>query len=158
MNATKNTLPAATRERAAKMLNARVADALVLYSHAKHAHWNVRGPSFIALHELFDDVADAADEYGDLLAERAIMLGGVVHGAAHDAVANTALPKYTAVKPAWREHVDQLSSSLAAFGEQLVKDIATAEEINDPDTADVLTEVSRGVDKFLWFVEAHLAE
>jgi starvation-inducible DNA-binding protein len=55
-----------------------------------------------------------------------------------------------------RSHVEALSSALAAFGKAARKGIDQANELGDLDTADLFTEVSRGIDKWLWFVEAHL--
>jgi DNA-binding ferritin-like protein len=51
-----------------------------LHRHAKQAHWNVGGPYFTALHELFDRIATAADKDADLLAERLVALGGTADG------------------------------------------------------------------------------
>jgi len=55
-----------------------------------------------------------------------------------------------------RSHVEALSSALAAFGGAARKGIDQANELGDLDTADLFTEISRGIDKWLWFVEAHL--
>lgn len=158
MNRTRNKLDASIREKSIELLQARLADALVLYTHAKQAHWNVKGPNFIALHELFDDVAESADEYGDTIAERLVALGGTAHGTAKAASTATKLPDYPLETTKWRDHVEALSNALAAFGDALHQNIRAAADFGDDDTADVFTEVSRGVDKYLWFVESHLAE
>jgi len=57
---TRNDLPANTRTKVIELLNARLADAIDLGAQTKHAHWNVKGPNFIALHELFDKVPRAS--------------------------------------------------------------------------------------------------
>jgi starvation-inducible DNA-binding protein len=152
---TKNDLPQATRAQVAGLLNARLADCIDLQTQCKQAHWNVKGPSFIALHKLFDEINEDVEEYVDLLAERVVQLGGVAEGTARMVAGRTTLSEYPMVTdgPA---HVDALSSALAAFGSVARKAIGEVDELDDPDSADILTEISRGVDKWLWFVEAHL--
>jgi len=55
---TQNDLPSKARMEAVDLLNRHLADAIDLAYQAKQAHWNVKGPSFIALHELFDEVVE----------------------------------------------------------------------------------------------------
>lgn len=153
---TKNSLPAAARERLVELCNERLADAMDLASQAKQAHWNVRGPSFIALHELFDEVNDAVREHADLMAERAAQLGGVVNGTARDAAAGSTLTEYPHEITQGREHAAALSTALGSFGGKVRESIGIAEELGDADLADIFTEVSRSIDKFTWMVEAHV--
>jgi starvation-inducible DNA-binding protein len=153
---TKNDLSEGTRVKAIELLNARLADAVDLQTQTKHAHWNVKGPNFIALHELFDKVAEDVEDYVDMIAERAVQLGGVAEGTARMTAKRSALNEYPANAVSGRSHVEALSAALAAFGKSARKAIDTANEFNDLDTADLFTEVSRGTDKWLWFVEAHL--
>jgi starvation-inducible DNA-binding protein len=153
---TKNDLSEGTRVKAIELLNARLADAKDLQTQVKQAHWNVKGPSFIALHELFDKINDEVDEYVDEIAERAVQLGGVAEGTARMVAKRSSLPEYPAHAVEGRAHVEALSTVLAAFGKSARKAINDANEIGDLDTADLFTEVSRGIDKWLWFVEAHL--
>lgn len=153
---TKNDLPEATRARVADMLNKGLADCIDLQTQCKQAHWNVKGPSFIALHKLFDEVNEAVEEYVDLLAERVVQLGGVAEGTARMVAQRTTLDEYPRDAASGEAHVDALSSALAAFGSRTRKAIDQVDELGDADTVDLLTEVSRGTDKWLWFVEAHL--
>jgi starvation-inducible DNA-binding protein len=153
---TKNDLPAATRARVADLLNQRLADCIDLQTQCKQAHWNVKGPSFIALHKLFDDINEDVEEYVDLLAERVVQLGGVAEGTARTVAERSTLSDYPPMLASGEEHVDALSSALAAFGSGARKGIEQVEKLEDADTVDILTEISRGVDKWLWFVEAHL--
>jgi starvation-inducible DNA-binding protein len=153
---TKNDLPEATRVKAIELLNARLADCIDLQTQTKQAHWNVKGPNFIALHELFDEVNEAVEDYVDDIAERAVQLGGVAEGTARIVAKRSALAEYPAKAVDGRSHVEALSSALAAFGAAARKGIDQADELGDLDTADLFTEVSRGIDKWLWFVEAHL--
>lgn len=152
---TKNDLPEVTRLKIIDVLNSRLADGFDLYSQAKQAHWNVKGPSFIALHELFDQVASAVSGYVDLIAERVAQLGGVAEGTARLAAARSSLSEYPPGARDGLEHVAALSSALAAFGSKVRQSIDQTAALQDADTADIFTEISRGVDKYLWFVEAH---
>ena len=156
MYRTRNDLPESARTKLVELLNARLADAIDLQTQCKQAHWNVKGPEFIALHKLFDEVNEAVEEYVDLIAERAVQLGGVADGTARVAAKRSSLPEYPVKGGDGREHVGALSAVLAAFGKLVRAEIDRANELSDADTADLFTEVSRGVDKWLWFVEAHL--
>ena len=152
---TKNPLPAETRARVVALLNNRLADCVDLQSQCKQAHWNVKGPQFIALHKLFDEIYEAAEEYVDLIAERIVQLGGVAEGTVRAAAQRSSLREYPLVLSSGEEHVAALSDVLAQFSGMAREGITELEELEDPDSMDILTEVSRGVDKWLWFVEAH---
>jgi starvation-inducible DNA-binding protein len=152
---TQNDLPETARSSLIDLLDARLADATDLQTQMKQAHWNVKGPNFIALHELFDKVNEDVEDYVDTLAERVVQLGGVAHGTARQVAALSTLSEYPAVRDG-RQHVEAVSSALAAFGKLVRAAIDESERLGDRDTADLFTEVSRGVDKWLWFVEAHL--
>ena len=153
---TKNDLPEDTRAKVIELLNARLADCTDFQTQTKQAHWNVKGPNFISLHLLFDKINDAVEEYVDEIAERAVQLGGVAEGTARMVAKRSSLPEYPAKTVDGRSHVEALSSALAAFGAAARKGIDQSNELGDLDTADLFTEVSRGIDKWLWFVEAHL--
>jgi len=156
MYQTKNDIPEKTRTAVGTLLNARLADAVDLMHQAKQAHWNVKGPGFIALHKLFDEVVDAAEEYMDLIAERIVQLGGTAEGTVQVAAKRSALKEYPVEISGERDHVEALSSALATFGKQVRHAIDQSDELGDSDTADIFTEISRGTDKYLWFVEAYL--
>jgi starvation-inducible DNA-binding protein len=153
---TKNDLPEATRVKVIELLNARLADCKDLQTQTKQAHWNVKGPNFIGLHELFDKINEEVDEYVDEIAERAVQLGGVAEGTARVVAKRSSLPEYPLNIADGRSHVEALSSALAAFGKGARKAINETNDLGDLDTADLFTEISRGIDKWLWFVEAHL--
>jgi starvation-inducible DNA-binding protein len=153
---TKNDLSEATRVKAVELLNARLADCIDLQTQTKQAHWNVKGPNFIALHELFDKINEEVEEYVDDIAERAVQLGGAAEGTARMVARRSSLTEYPASAADGRTHVEALSTVLAAFGKTARKAIGDANDLGDLDTADLFTEVSRGIDKWLWFVEAHL--
>lgn len=156
MHRTKIDIAPEARESLVSLLNARLADLINLQLQAKQAHWNVKGPGFIALHELFDGVAGLAGGFVDLVAERAVVLGGVAEGTLAAVTAATRLPAYPLDIADGRDHVEALSSALAAAGKLVRAAIDQADSLGDADTADLFTEVSRELDKQLWFVEAHV--
>ena len=156
MYPTKNDLPETTRRQMIDLCNARLADAIDLQTQTKQAHWNVKGPDFIALHELYDKVNRDVEDYVDLLAERAVQLGGAVEGTARSVAKRTTLPEYPVKGGSGRQHVDALSSALAAFSKLMRGAIEESQRVNDQDTNDIFIEISRGTDKWLWMVEAHL--
>src|SRR5450830_1381364 len=146
-------LSANVRTKSVELLNKHLAAAIDLHGQVKQAHWNVRGPAFIAVHELFDKVADAVEEYSDTLAERAAALGGSAQRTVQVAAERTFLMPYALGIADEKEHITTLSISLATFGESARKAINEAAGYGDADTADLLTEISRGIDHQLWFVE-----
>ena len=153
--ATKNDLPEATRLEVIRLLNQRLADSIDLQTQCKQAHWNVKGPTFIGLHKLFDDINEDAEEYVDLIAERVVQLGGVAEGTVGVVAERSTLIDYPIGLVTGAEHVAALSDALAAFGRTVRLGIEEMNELEDAGSADILTEISRGVDKWLWFVEAH---
>src|SRR5258706_16089301 len=155
MHPTKNDLSEATRAKIIDLCNGRLADAIDLQTQCKYAHWNVKGPNFIALHELFDKINEDVEDYVDLIAERAVQLGGNADGTARMIVKRSSLAEYSVTQPGGKQHVQALSAALASFGKLVRRAIDASNEVNDADTADVFTEISRGVDKWLWMVEAH---
>jgi starvation-inducible DNA-binding protein len=156
MYTTKNDLPESTRSKLAQLLNARLADAIDLQTQMKQAHWNVKGPNFIALHELFDKVNEDIEDYVDLIAERVVQLGEIALGTARTVAQRSQQKEYPLNISTGRDHVEAVANALATFGKAARAAIDSSDELRDKDTADIFTEVSRGVDKWLWFVEAHL--
>jgi starvation-inducible DNA-binding protein len=156
MYPTKNDLSESTRTKVVQLLNARLADAIDLQTQMKQAHWNVKGPSFIALHELFDKVNEDVEDYVDLIAERVVQLGDIALGTARSVAQRSQQKEYPLTLSSGRDHVEAVANALATFGKAARAAIDASGELRDQDTADIFTEVSRGVDKWLWFVEAHL--
>ena len=116
----------------------------------------MKGPNFVGLHDLFDRVAGAAEEYVDLIAERAVALGRVAEGTVQIVSRRSELPEYPVTIAEWTAHVDAMRAALATFGKAARRAIDETTEMKDADTADLFTEVSRGIDKLLWMVEAHV--
>src|SRR5689334_10069793 len=155
LHPTRNNLREKIRCKSIDLLNQHLADVLDLGLQAKQAHWNVKGPHFIGLHELFDKVAEELEEFTDEIAERAVELGGVALGTVQVVAKHSHLAAYPLNIASGKEHVAALSGALAKFGASARGAIDTASQAGDADTADLFTEVSRGVDKLLWMVEAH---
>ncbi len=156
MYSTKNNLPEAGRVKVIELLNSCLATCLDGVMNAKQAHWNVKGPNFIALHGLFDQIYQSFGEYTDLIAERVVQLGGIAEGTAQFVTKKSSLKEYPVVISDGHAHIEYLSDTLSGAGGQIRKAIKSCDEVNDADSADILTEISRGLDKYLWFVEAHL--
>lgn len=158
MHNTKIDIKKETRETMIELLNERLADSIDLQSQAKQAHWNLKGMAFIGLHELFDQVAADIDDYKDMIAERVTILGGTAEGTVRVAAEKSKLSQYPMEITDARDHVDALSTALADFGKYTRSSIDEAADAGDAATEDLFTEVSRGVDKLLWFVEAHIQD
>jgi starvation-inducible DNA-binding protein len=155
MYETENDLLLKNRQELNTLMNLRLASAVDLQAQMKQAHWNVKGPSFIGLHELFDKVDEAVEDYVDKIAERIVQLGGIAEGTVRVAAARTRLPEYPLDIAEGMAHVEAVSRALSSFGKEARATIDEANALDDADTADLFTEVSRGIDKWLWFVEAH---
>src|SRR5882762_8168386 len=155
MQKTANTLSKNIRAKSVAVLNRHLAAAIDLHAQVKQAHWNIRGPTFIAIHELFDKVAAAAEEYSDLVAERAGALGGAAEGTIQVAVEHSFLQRYRLGIADAEAHIAAVTAALATFGESARNAIDETASFGDADTSDAFTEISRGVDQQLWLVESH---
>src|SRR5258707_6871822 len=154
MYETENDISENRRVEISALLNQRLADAVDLQTQMKQAHWNVKGPHFIGLHELFDKIYEAVEAYVDLIAERIVQLGGIAEGTARVAAQRSRLEEYPLDIADGNLHVEAVAKALSTFGEESRKAIDLADELGDADSADIFTEISRGIDKWLWFVEA----
>jgi starvation-inducible DNA-binding protein len=152
---TRNSLPEKIRVEMSTLLQDRLADSIDLMMQAKQAHWNVKGPNFIALHELFDKVYADTGKYMDEMAERIVQLGGRADGTVREAAVKSSLPEYPLDITSGSKHVAELAHALAFYGELIRQAIEHATKLGDADSADIFTEVSRGLGANLWFVEAH---
>ena len=155
MYETENDLKLDGRVELNRLMNERLASIVDLQMQMKQAHWNVKGPNFIGLHKLFDEIAEAVETYVDTIAERIVQLGGIAAGTARSAAARSRLPEYPLAIADGATHVEAVARALSTFGAEARTTIDEANALGDADSADVFTEVSRGIDKWLWFVEAH---
>ena len=156
MYPTRNTLDQQIRIQSVELLNKHLAAAIDLHAQVKQAHWNVRGPYFIAIHKLFDKVSEEVEEFSDMLAERAGGLGGTAEGTIQIAADRSFLIRYPLGIADEQQHVFAVAGALAAFGQSVRDASELATKFGDIDTADLLTQVSRGIDLQLWFVESHM--
>jgi starvation-inducible DNA-binding protein len=151
-------LKASVREEMIALLNQHLASTLDLYSQTKQAHWNVKGPQFYQLHLLFDEQAAHASEWVDLLAERAVMLGGYATGTVRMSAAASDLPEFPTDITAGMDYVAALVERWSLYANAIREAIDAADEAGDATTADLLTEISRQADMDLWFQQAHLQD
>lgn len=158
LHETRIDLRADARKELVTLLNERLADMLDYRLQVKQAHWNVKGREFVALHEMLDTFAEQADEYADLIAERAVMLGGQARGTLQVVVKETDLAEYPVEITAATDHLEALADRLSKLGASIRTAIDTSDGKEDRNTADLFTEVSRGLDKQLWYLEAHLSD
>jgi starvation-inducible DNA-binding protein len=145
-----------TRQQVIEILNARLADTIDLKTQTKQAHWNVKGPEFFQLHELFDSIAGHLDAAADTIAERVTALGGYALGTARLAASVSSIPEYDLDAVGGLDHVVALSTRLAQAANQFRIDIDRTDDLGDKATADLFTQLAREADKDLWFLEAHL--
>lgn len=148
-------LPEDTRLQICQILNESLAQTLDLWSQVKQAHWNVKGKDFYQLHLLFDEVATDLYEYVDMIAERVTALGGTAMGTVRMAAKSSTIAEYPDATGG-ADHLQAVAERLAAYGKNVRRNIDRTQDLGDASTADLYTEISRTVDKRLWFIEAHL--
>jgi starvation-inducible DNA-binding protein len=149
-------IPEEKRHTVIELLNQQLADTFDLFSQTKQAHWNVKGPNFYQLHELYDELAEALLPHIDAIAERVTALGGFAMGTARMAASASRLQDYPQNAVNDLENVEALAACYASVAASTREASDQAEQQEDMDTNDLLIEVSRDLDKFLWFLEAHL--
>jgi starvation-inducible DNA-binding protein len=146
------------RTQVVSLLNQTLAGTLDLKTQTKQAHWNVKGMDFYQLHEMFDEMAGELEEYVDMVAERVTALGGTALGTARLAAAHSILPEYDLDAVDGVEHITALAERFSAYAKHVREAIDQTDSLGDADTADLYTEISRTIDKRLWFLEAHLVK
>ncbi len=147
-----------TKTAAIELLNARLADTIDLALLTKQAHWNLKGPRFISIHEMLDGFRDQIDDYIDTMAERVVQLGGTALGTTQTVAKDTTLPPYPTNIYAIQHHLPALIDRYGTVAHAVRKAIDAAAEAGDSNTADIFTEASCGLDMALWFLEAHVQE
>ncbi|MGB3389658.1 MAG: DNA starvation/stationary phase protection protein Dps [Pseudaminobacter sp.] len=157
-HSTRNDLKSNAKKVSIELLNARLADAIDLALVTKQAHWNVKGPQFIAIHEMLDTFRTELDIHVDTIAERAVQLGGTAVGTSQSVTEATQLKPYPTDIFKTKDHLAALIDRYADAARLVRAAIDEADEAGDADTADIFTAYSRALDKSLWFLEAHIQE
>lgn len=157
-HATRNDLKSNTKKVSIELLNARLADAIDLALVTKQAHWNLKGPQFIAIHELLDVFRASLDVHIDTIAERAVQLGGMAQGTTQTVAEKTTLKPYPTTISKTKDHLAELIERYGALANSVRAAIDESDEAGDADAADIFTAFSRDLDKNLWFLEAHVQE
>ena len=155
---TRNNTDSNAKKVSIEALNARLADGIDLALAIKQAHWNLKGPQFIGVHEMLDGFRTELDDLNDKVAERAVQLGATALGSTQVVAERTKLPAYPTDIYAIADHVAALIDSYAAYANAVRENIDETDEAGDDGTSDLFTEISRAVDKQLWFLEAHVQE
>jgi len=156
MHRTKIDISEKNRVEIIKLLNVSLASTTDMYVQLKQAHWNVKGPEFIALHKLFDELAAGMEEQVDIVAERVTSLGGTALGTIQSAAKNTVLTIYPLDIFSAHDHLEQLTDNFALLCALSRRNIEDAEKLGDIATGDMYIALTRFCDKSLWFLEAHL--
>ena len=155
---THNDLKSNAKKVSTEILNARLADAIDLALITKQAHWNIKGPQFIAIHEMLDTFRTDIDVHVDTIAERVVQIGGTALGTSQTVVKASPLKPYPTDIYTTKDHLAALIERYALAANNARAAIDETDEAGDADAADTLTAYSRSLDKALWFLEAHTQE
>ena len=155
---TRNDLPSNTKATVIGLLNEALASVIDLSLVTKQAHWNLKGPQFIGIHELLDKFRALLDKHSDVIAERAVQLGGTALGSLQSVSGTSKLKSYPTDIYKIQDHLDELIERYADVANLVRKSIDEADDAGDASTADIFTAASRDLDKSLWFLEAHIQE
>lgn len=153
---TSNNTPDNTKAVSIETLNARLADLIDLALVTKQAHWNLKGINFIGVHEMLDGFRGGLDGFVDTVAERTVQLGGVALGTVQNVHRHTNCAPYPTDIYTVMDHIKALAERYGVVANKIREAIKAMAEAGDEDTSDIFTEISRGLDKNLWFLEAHL--
>ncbi|WP_268817468.1 DNA starvation/stationary phase protection protein Dps [Agrobacterium larrymoorei] len=155
---TRNDLPSNAKATVIGLLNEALASVIDLALVTKQAHWNLKGPQFIAIHELLDKFRKLLDNHSDTIAERAVQLGGTALGSLQTVSSTSKLKAYPTDIYKIQDHLAELIERYGDVANLIRKSIDEADDAGDANTADIFTAASRDLDKSLWFLEAHVQE
>src|SRR5882762_1878189 len=148
-------LDASVRGVSVENLNQVLVDTMTLRDLYKKHHWQVSGPTFYQLHQLFDEQSELVDSIG----ERIQSLGGVSIAMAHDVAEMTLIPR----PPRGRDEVPIQIGRLLQAHEIVLNEARAiarqAAEAGDDGTNDLLvSDVIRTNERQAWFVGEHLVD
>ena len=154
----KFTLPGLSTEEGSKVVTI-LQERLVCYNDLhltlKHVNWNVVGPHFIGVHEMIDPQVELVREFADQVAERIAALGASPKGTPGAIIAIRSWEDY----PLGRDTVENHLHELDRVYDGVVQSNRTAmEDLEELDlvTQDILIDHTAELEKFQWFVRAHL--
>jgi starvation-inducible DNA-binding protein len=155
---TQFTIPGLTDKQAARLtelLQKQLSTYNDLHLTLKHIHWNVVGPNFIGVHEMIDPQVDAVRDFADDVAERIAALGASPEGTPGAIIRDRAWDDYSVGRDTVQAHL----AALDLVYNGVIEDIRAAiDETDDIDqvTQDLLISQAGNLEKFQWFVRAHL--
>jgi starvation-inducible DNA-binding protein len=158
LRSTRNDLGENSKQVSVAVLNGTLIDMIDLTNSIRMAHWTLRGSNFIGLHLMLEGFYNEFFQTSDEVAERLVQLGGTPDGTTQLVSEKTRLPAYPRDTTDTLEHVALLADRFANLGKSVREGIDSTDEAGDADTADLLTGISRAIDKDLWMLEAHLAK
>ncbi|MGF1464821.1 MAG: DNA starvation/stationary phase protection protein Dps [Sandaracinaceae bacterium] len=149
-------LPEGTRSQLVDRTNVVLGTLIDMNFQVKQAHWNIKGPQFFARHELFDKLADRLRAWTDDVAERAATLGGYAGGTVRLSAETSVLDEYDLKAVDGRQHIAALIERYGRVTSLLRESVEASQTLEDPVTEDLFTEVLRGTELDLWFLESHM--
>ncbi|PHK94555.1 DNA starvation/stationary phase protection protein Dps [Pseudoroseomonas rhizosphaerae] len=155
---TRNDLGENTKKVSVTVLNGTLTDMIDLTNSVRMAHWTMRGPNFIGLHGMLETFYNELFATADEVAERLVQIGGTPDGTSQIVAEKSRLPAYSQATVYTLDHVKELADRFASLARSVREGIDSTDEAGDADTADLLTGLSRDLDKKLWMLEAHLEE
>jgi len=142
-----------------EILNQQLANLTDLFTQTKFSHWNVRGMHFIALHKLFDELAEKVEEGIDEVAERIAALGGIAHGTLRTAAQTSELEEFPSDDFSGENVVATLADRFALTANMISEQIEIVDdEHDDALSADLLTSIGRELEQAHYFLHAHLRD
>jgi starvation-inducible DNA-binding protein len=133
-------------------LQRQVANAYMLYINYKHYHWNTYGPLFRDLHLLFDEFADAVLKTGDRFAERIRMIGQDPLFSPVEISETSSVKAADRANFTMRDMIAEADSNLLGVIKEMRAGVRTANEQDDPGTADLFTQVVQIHEKHEWWL------